>query len=195
MKEYLASSRWIDPDDAGVQSLVAERGWRTLGEVDAARAAFHFVRDEVHHSWDIKSHRVTRTASEALVHREGLCFSKAMLLAALFRALGLPAGLAYQRLTFGDTPDTGFSLHGFTTVYLASAARWVRLDARGNKAGVDAQFSLDGERLAFPVRPQLGERDFPWNLAEPHPAVAAALDAHDDLHVLIERLPDAPDAG
>jgi transglutaminase-like putative cysteine protease len=194
VKEYLASSRWIDHDAPSVRALVEERGWRSLGEVAAARAAYEFVRDEVHHSWDIRSHRVTRTASEALEHREGLCFSKAMLLAAVLRALGLPAGLAYQRLTFGDTPDTGYSLHGLSTVYLASVGRWIRLDARGNGPGVDARFSLDGERLAFPVRPELGERDLPGNFAEPHPAVVAALDGHDDLHVLIDALPDLPGA-
>ncbi|MBT2393298.1 hypothetical protein J7E87_28690 [Streptomyces sp. ISL-1] len=42
-----------------------------------------------------------------------------------------------------------------------SADRWIRLDARGNKEGVDARFSLDGEHLAWPVDPSQGEIDYP----------------------------------
>ena len=38
--------------------------------------------------------------------------------------------------------------------------KWIRLDARGNKENVHADFSLEEERLAFPVRSHLGEIDF-----------------------------------
>ncbi len=37
--------------------------------------------------------------------------------------------------------------------------KWIRLDARGNKAGVNAQFSIETEQLAFPIRPEMGEVD------------------------------------
>ena len=33
------------------------------------------------------------------------------------------------------------------------------MDARGNTEGVNAQFSIEEERLAFPIRPELGELD------------------------------------
>ena len=45
-------------------------------------------------------------------------------------------------------------VHALNTVYVDDEAGWLRVDARGNKEGVDAQFSLDGERLAFAVRPE-----------------------------------------
>ena len=35
----------------------------------------------------------------------------------------------------------------------------ILLDARGNKAGVNAQFSMEKEQLAFPIRPKIGEVD------------------------------------
>jgi rifampin ADP-ribosylating transferase len=190
---YLASSAYIDPSDSKVKELIEARGWRRLGEVEAARRAFELVRDEVAHSWDVRSHRVTRTSVEALQHREGLCYSKAMLLAALLRALDVPAGLAYQRLLFGDTPAEGYCMHGLTTAFLSG--RWIRIDARGNKPGVDAQFSLDTERLAFPVRPELGESELSDNFSAPPASLVAALDAHEDLHALIKVLPDRQDAG
>lgn len=44
-------------------------------------------------------------------------------------------------------------------MYIEEYKRWIRLDARGNKEGVNAQFSLDEEQLAFPIRPEKGEED------------------------------------
>jgi hypothetical protein len=49
------------------------------------------------------------------------------------------------------------------------------LDARGNKPGVNSQFSLDDEMLAFPVRGHLGEVDYATNYSEPHPLIIQAL--------------------
>src|SRR5687768_13054517 len=96
--EYLLSTHSVDHEHPAVQALVESRGLRALDEIEAARRAFELVRDEIAHSWDLRSHCVTRTASEALQQREGLCYSKAMLLTALLRARNIPAGLTYQRL-------------------------------------------------------------------------------------------------
>lgn len=41
-----------------------------------------------------------------------------------------------------DTPEKGYSLHAFNAVYIKSLEKWIRLDARGNKRGVKAEFSL-----------------------------------------------------
>jgi len=46
------------------------------------------------------------------------------------------------------------------TVFISELNKWIRLDARGNKENVHAEFSLDEERLAFPIRDQLGEVDY-----------------------------------
>jgi len=188
LPEYLRPTPHVDHGHSAVRALVEARGWAALDAVGAARAAFTFVRDEVQHSWDVRSHRVTRTASEVLVHREGLCYAKSHLLAALLRHLGVPSGLAYQRLTAGDTQEGGYVTHGLNTVFLEG--RWIRLDARGNKPGVQAEFSLGDERLAFGARPEMGERDYDENFADVHPTVARALESGDDLYDLIERLPD-----
>lgn len=34
-----------------------------------------------------------------------------------------------------------------------------KIDAEGNKPGVNAQFSIETEQLAFPIRPNMGEID------------------------------------
>ena len=125
LPDYLRATRWLGHRSPEIRAHLEARDWRALGAIEAARRAFEFVRDEIRHSWDIRSHRVTRTAGECLEHGEGLCYSKAMLLAALLRAMEIPAGLTYQRLTREDTPDSGYSVHGLTTAYLAPLGRWI----------------------------------------------------------------------
>lgn len=119
-------------------------------------------------------------------HREGICYAKSHLLAALLRAQGIPCGLCYQKLTLGDTPETGYCVHALNAIYLSGERRWIRLDARGNKLGVDAQFSLTEERLAFPIREHLGERDYGEIHAEPHAAIVQTLATHSDCRLMYQ---------
>lgn len=185
LERYLEATDVIDRDDPSIAAFVDQR-LAGLDPVAIAEAVFLFVRDEVRHSFDIKGRRVTRTASEVLRHREGICYAKSHLAAALLRRAGVPAGLCYQRLTLNDADASqGYSVHGLNTVYLAPLGRWVRFDARGNRAGVDARFSLDEERLAFPVRAEFDEVDYLRNEPDAHPLVVAALAAHDDARELM----------
>ena len=71
------------------------------------------------------------------------------LLAALLRSQQIPTGFCYQRLMLFDTPEKGYCIHALNAVYFTSLNKWVRLDARGNKEGIDAQFSMDKEFLSF----------------------------------------------
>lgn len=183
LEAYLQASPLIDFDHPAVRSHLAAAP-KGRAKLDIVRETFDFVRDRVAHSGDIGSRRVTAKASDVLACREGICYAKSHLLAALLRGQGIPSGLCYQRLTLGDTPDTGYCIHGLNTAYLASLGKWVRLDARGNKPGVDAHFATDEERLAFPVRPEFGERDYWVNYAEPHPKIIETLVAHDDCRTM-----------
>ncbi|UOX87868.1 transglutaminase [Amycolatopsis sp. FBCC-B4732] len=129
---------------------------RATGE-GSVEATFRFVRDDVEHVIDAADPRVTWRASDVLRERVGICHAKAHLLAALLRAQGIPAGFCYQELS---------ALHGLNAVYLHG--KWSRLDARGNRTGARGEFSLDEEKLAWPVDTARGERDLP----EIHPAPA-----------------------
>jgi transglutaminase-like putative cysteine protease len=173
---YLASDEIIDWHHPAIASLVMEKGWADLSEIERARAAYEFVRDEVPHAWDVQSDVVTCRASDVLERRVGICYAKSHLLAALLRRMGIPAGLCYQRLVLFDDPEDGFSVHALNAGYLDG--RWVRFDARGNKPGVDAQFSLTEERLAFPVRPELGEVDERVVHARPFASTVTVLQGH-----------------
>lgn len=143
------------------------------GDTATAEATFLYVRDGIGHSRDVGAWSAAHTASEVLAAGNAICHGKAHLLAALLRANGIPAGLAYQSL--GDGEPGRFVLHGLTAVHLDG--RWVRLDPRGNRADVDARFSADpaDERLAFPVDPALGETDYRTVHATVPPALLDAL--------------------
>lgn len=184
LADYLKSSLWVDFEHAEIQAHLAGNPTEGCSEEVVIQETFEFVRDQIAHSWDIGSHRVTGKASEVLRHREGICYAKSHLLAALLRGRGIPAGLCYQRLTLGDTPETGHCIHALNAVWVESQQRWIRLDARGNKPGVDAQFSLGAERLAFSVRPEYGEVDYGINYAEPPAIITHTLEAHSDCRVM-----------
>ncbi|HEX3549505.1 MAG TPA: transglutaminase family protein [Candidatus Elarobacter sp.] len=172
--------------------VVAQSAALTSGatDVEAAERVFRFVRDDVSHSWDIRGRRVTCAATDVLTYREGICYAKSHLAAALLRAAGIPSGICYQRLTLLDDDSAGYAVHALNTVWLESLGRWVRFDARGNKPGVDAQFSLDEERLAFPIRDQYDEVDYLVNHATPHPVIVQTLRANDDaIEMYLKRLP------
>ncbi|WP_427125895.1 transglutaminase-like domain-containing protein [Priestia megaterium] len=154
------------------------------------KKAYEFVRDGVSHSWDIQSRIITKTASEALKEKEGICYSKCNLLAALLRAEGIPAGFCYQRLILGDTLDTGYCIHALNAVYIKSEERWIRLDARGNKRGVQADFSLKKEKQAFLANSIRGEIDYPVIYTKPHKKTMDVLSQYEDcLDMYLHYLP------
>lgn len=87
----------------------------------------------------------------------GICFAKSHLLAALLRYKAIPTGFCYQKLILDDETAPVLIYHGLNGVYIKDYKKWIRLDARGNKTGVNAQFSIDTEQLAFPIRSEMGE--------------------------------------
>lgn len=132
---------------------------------------------------------VACAASEVLKFKEGICFAKSHLLAAFLRYLGIPAGFCYQKLLFDDVTRSRLVLHGLNAIYLKSLEKWIRVDARGNKKGVDAEFLIEGEKLAFQVRKELGEVDFPVIYAEPNKKVVNVLKNSANLDELVNNLP------
>jgi transglutaminase-like putative cysteine protease len=171
----LGSDDVIESDAPGVVALAGALREGAGTDEEFARRAFEWVRDEIGHSYDVGDPRVTLSATEVLEHRVGLCYAKAHLLAALLRAQGVPAALGYQRLAHG----ADHVLHGLVAVHLDG--RWHRQDPRGNKEGVDAQFSLGVERLAFPVDPSAGEIDYEELFVAPAPVMVDVLRRTDDI--------------
>lgn len=159
LNKYLEPSRVVDYNNPEIQ-LKARELAGDHGQIETAKALYHFVRDEIGHSLDIGSGQVNCRASEVLKEGHGLCFAKSNLLAALLRFTEIPAGFCYQTLTHED----GFVLHGLNAVYLDG--KWFRLDARGNRADVEAHFSMYPESLAFYPTGE-GEKDYPQIFSQP----------------------------
>lgn len=178
---YLAPAMLVDSGAPEIAAFV-ERRLADVDEIEAARRVFLYVRDEVAHSADIRGRRVTRSASDVLKFGEGICYPKSHLVAALLRKRGIPAALCYQRLTLFDDEPGSYAIHALNAVFLGGA--WHRIDARGNKEGVAAEFSLGEERLAFPVRPERDEVDYRVLYAEPHPAIVETLISNEDAYLM-----------
>lgn len=187
MKQFLESSQYIDWKTPEVQQKAVDLAGENQEQTEIVKICFEFVRDEILHSWDYRMNPVTLRASEVLIHRTGYCYAKSHLLAALLRANGIPAALCYQRLRLGDDPYY-FSLHGLNAVYLNEYG-WVRVDARGNKDGVNADFDPPGETLAFDLEHR-GEYDVEGRFAKPLDPVVETLTTHKDVETVMQNLPD-----
>lgn len=187
LSAYLAADEVIDHDHPVVREAAARLARGVPDSYAYARAAFEFVRDTIPHSQDSGDPRVTWRASDVLLQGTGICYAKAHALAALLRAEDIPTALCYQRLA--DDDGDGHAVHGLIAVRFNGA--WHRQDPRGNKPGIDAQFSLKGERLAWIPDAESNEADYPVLYAEPHPAVIEALKAAPDRPRLWKTLPTA----
>lgn len=192
MQQYLAKSKYIDFDAPDVSAMAEALAQGVTSETELVKRCFEFVRDQIKHSSDFKLNPVTCRASDVLLHGTGYCYAKSHLLAALLRANGVPAGLCYQRLSVGDAGPP-YCLHGLNAVYLSDYG-WYRLDARGNKPGINAEFCPPEEALAFPIR-ERAERDLPEIWAEPLPVVVNVLETYRDFALVLANLPDVPLVG
>ncbi|MBQ8510371.1 MAG: GNAT family N-acetyltransferase [Clostridia bacterium] len=188
MKEFLAGSSYIDYDSALVRQTAARLFSDTRSDMDKARTAFEFVRDEIPHSFDIQADKIAVCASDVLRFGTGICFAKANLLAALLRSQGIPTGFCYQRLTKADDDRDGWTLHGFNAIFLGG--RWIYVDARGNTNGKNARFSLGVPKLAFAMRPEYGEYIIDGIYAEPEPRTMALLGCAKAIREVYDGLPD-----
>lgn len=184
LNDYLECSEVIDCENLEIQEIANKLSRNIKNEIDLIRTVYEFVRDEIRHSSDAGESNVTWKAADVLKYKHGLCFANSHLLAAILRSLDIPTGFCYQKLEF----ESGFGLHGLNAVYVKSIHKWIRLDPRGNENGINAQFSLDKEILAYNVNEGKGEFDFPIIYAEPDKKVIEILKSSQDLDEAIGKV-------
>ncbi len=195
MEKYLQNSEIIDWQNPEILELAYGLASTHQNNENIAKACFEWVRDEIHHSRDYQMNPVTCRASDVLKYKTGYCFAKSHLLAALLRANQIPAGLCYQRLTIDDSPATKqhdrnvpCTLHGLNAIFLPEIG-WYRVDARGNRDGINAQFTPPQEQLAFEIRsPQ--EFNFSNIFSEPLSVVVDVLQSCTKWEEVLLHLPD-----
>ena len=186
---YLKCDDVIDFDNEAIITLANELSNKSDSNIDFIISTYEYVRDSISHSADIDEDEVTCKASEVLRAGHGICFAKSHLLAAILRSRSIPTGFCYQKLILDDDTAPVLIYHGLNAVYIREYDKWIRLDARGNKPGVDAQFSLDKEQLAFPIRPEKGEYDDPHIYPDPDTEVLKSLKKYKSRRSLWEGLP------
>ena len=186
-QKYLTITQVIDWQHPQIVALASQL--KQSAAKTTAKACFEWVRDNIYHSCDYQMNPVTCRASEVLKHQTGYCYAKSHLLAALLRANSIPTGFCYQRLSIFDN-GAPYCLHGLNAVWLADYG-WYRLDARGNRPGIDAQFDPPQEQLAFKLN-FAEEADCQHIFAKPLPAVTAALQTYATWDKLLHNLPDLP---
>jgi len=175
LDQYLSNSEIINWQHPKILEQSKNLAGDCKDKSEIARRCFEFVRDEIRHSFDFKVDKITLAASDVLAEKTGYCFAKSHLLAALLRANQIPAGLCYQRLSLNDD-GAPYTLHGFNALYLETFG-WYRVDARGNKPGIEAIFSPPEEHLAFALNFK-EERTFPEIWPAPLPLIVDVLARH-----------------
>lgn len=87
MDNYLKETPILDFNNELIKDLIDQRGWAALAMNDQIKAIYTFVRDEVQFGYN-KSDNIP--ASAVLKDGYGQCNTKATLLMALLRAVGIP---------------------------------------------------------------------------------------------------------
>jgi hypothetical protein len=208
-EDYLAAQSPVNSDEPRV-SFVAEHLMGRLAnlmenpdganwsdpETALVRLTYEYVRDKISNSTPTTSAKMTWRASEVLNEKEGTCYSKANLIAALLRKNGITTGFAYQYLR--ESADGPLVLHALNAVYLESLGGWVRLDASYTPDSTSqspleqapAEFAaVNPDALIRPVRPELGEDNLPIVYAKPDAQIVSLFKNATSLQELWARRP------
>ena len=134
MQRYLNDTYTIDCEEGSVrgkaQILTRDEGTT----VDHAKALFYFVRDEIKYNPYVPLYTLEDNKASATLKRgEGYCVQKAILLAALARASGIPTKLGFadirnyilsKKIADAMRGDNLFIYHGYVAFYLDR--KWVK---------------------------------------------------------------------
>jgi transglutaminase-like putative cysteine protease len=133
MDQYLRSTPFVDWETREVYEYARGHAGGAAGPVEKAVKLYYAVRDEVRYDpYDLDLTVEGMRASTTLMRRRGWCVTKACLLAACLRAVGVPARLGYAdirnhlstaRMREAMKTDV-FYYHGYTSIFLNE--KWVK---------------------------------------------------------------------
>lgn len=183
--QYLERTDIVNFDNENIAKIASSLYDKDL--ITCIRNCFHFVRDHISHIADIKGKEVVCNASDVLKIGYGDCCAKSHLLVALLRYHKIPSGFCYQRLILDDETAPYLVIHGLVGVFINN--KWVRMDARGNKPGINSEFYVDKEQISFTTRREYGEEDVPYVYAIPDKYVIDSLIKNKTFEELWKNLP------
>lgn len=131
----LVPTRFIDSTHPSIVVAVDDLDLRRFPPAERARRLFHFVKDTVRYEFSAKTGEDEYIASNVLAAGRGFCVQKAVLLAALGRAAGVPTALVFSDLRDRSLPSWVAEAlttdvmhhHGLDAFWLDGA--WVKVDA------------------------------------------------------------------
>lgn len=128
MHHHLKETALLDYSNASIQQLVMEKGWNKGNEVDRTRSVYDFVRNEIRFGYN-SSDEIP--ASQILQDGYGQCNTKATLLMALLRAVGIPNRI------HGFTIDKALQKGAISGIWYRLSPRnilhsWVEVLVNGN---------------------------------------------------------------
>ena len=191
LEMFLLKNQYIDFSSPLIEEKTRSLFSGTSSDFDKAERAYCFVRDEIPHSFDIQAKIITSKASDVLKYGTGICHAKSNLLAALLRSQKIPTGFCYQHITLLNDDSKGYCLHCFNAIFVGGC--WIRVDARGNTNGINAQFSVDIPMLAFPNRQEYDEYFFNVIWAAPDIPTMKLLESAQSLQDVLNGLPEFPE--
>ncbi len=132
-QRHLRPTALLDISTPSIQQLVDDRGWNELPEQGRIGAVYDFVRNEITFGYNVDD---DITASDVLADGYGQCNTKATLLMALLRAVGVPcrfhAATIHKRLQRGVVTGLFYRLapdrilHSWVEVFVDGD--WKRLE-------------------------------------------------------------------
>jgi len=134
MEKYLRPTPAIDCDSDSIKEKARQLTKGQEAAIDKAKSLFYFVRDEIRYNFYILKSDLLEDyrASVILARGEGYCIQKAIVLAALARAVGIPSRLRFavirnplasdkiKEILGGDL----FVSHGYNELYIEG--KWVK---------------------------------------------------------------------
>jgi len=132
--DYLEPTESVQSDQPKIRELSAELCRQAVNEHERARRLFEYVRDEIKYDVYSPFHLPEHYRASAILKRgKGYCVQKAVLLAALARAAGIPARLIFADLVNHRAPDSMkrlmdtdlFTYHCYDELYLGG--KWVKM--------------------------------------------------------------------
>ena len=188
MGNYLRCTEIIDCDEESIRQKAQELTEGLQTDREKAVALYYFVRDTIRHNAYAQLYDLERyKASEVLEAGNGICQQKSVLLAALARAVGIPARIGFVDVNDHQLSESFkqmigginvFPFHGYAELFIdgrwvhASPAydlatcrrkRFVPVDFDGVSDAKDSRYTEDGEPHIEHIEYHGPYEDFPWD--------------------------------
>jgi len=87
MENYLKATKLLDFNHKSIQEIIKDKKWQNLNKIEQVKSIYNFVRDDILFGYN-SSDEIP--ASQVLTDGYGQCNTKATLLMALLRTVGIP---------------------------------------------------------------------------------------------------------